>query len=186
MLIPSDGSVVRYVHVTCLKLKRDEGYTLVALGKWDDIEGILLPDIKLPGSKLKDFEGPEAALQRVLAEDLGPLKEATIVGNREDTRQKQKSSKYEIDTEYIKYIYEAKLGPSYVFATGQSEVLNDLLLYFDDDTEKEVQVYAWMSPQLYDKVFVSQTNDTDFDMTLQSFSIDQAIGLSKMFAQVEP
>lgn len=99
-----DGAVTRVVAVVALHVNRADSRFLAQLGHWEKNKGPKV-SLTLPGTKRRIGELPQTAFERVLEEDLSPLKSGLTLENIEHQVERKHSEKYTMVTLYNRAIH---------------------------------------------------------------------------------
>eukprot|EP00933_Yihiella_yeosuensis_P029142 TRINITY_DN22831_c0_g1_i1.p1 TRINITY_DN22831_c0_g1~~TRINITY_DN22831_c0_g1_i1.p1 ORF type:complete len:500 (+),score=82.09 TRINITY_DN22831_c0_g1_i1:99-1598(+) len=110
------GTFTRVVPLTCLRLLKQDGYMLVALGSLEQ-GGKLTVEAKLPGLKLKDGEHPRETLSRLMDTKLGQIaKNVQVRKDFDVVVEDHKSATVNQETRYLRSIYSGKLNEKYAWS----------------------------------------------------------------------
>jgi len=101
------GHVQRTVLLATLNLRRSGGEMLVRLARLR--QGVSLPALALPGTKLRSGESATQAVRRLLDTELAHFRSSTRLGHRLEYSEMTNSATYGIPTKYMKTMFCATL-----------------------------------------------------------------------------
>merc|ERR1740121_121401 len=100
----ANGEVQRIVAVVALHLCRSDERFLVQLGQCEKDRGVR-DALKLPGTKRRMGELPQTAFERILEEDLAPLKSHFTIDDIAHQVDSRHSQKYRMTTLYTRAVH---------------------------------------------------------------------------------
>jgi len=107
LMFAESGEVHRFIQLAVVRLLREDGRLLAQVGEIDN--GVAEPVIRLPATKFREGETTRTALQRLLQEDLRFFQPHLSLGQIESRTELTDSTRYGVQTKYIKKIQTATL-----------------------------------------------------------------------------